>query len=154
MYKASVITVSDKTFTGEREDTSGEYITNYLKEKDFEIVSYGIIPETDEIIRRNLIKCCDVYKVDLLIAIGITRETFGRIFEDKVLGLNEVIKDIDMKILNKETSIGVRCETLLVNITNYKENYESDFDGIVNFLKEEIVRISLERRVFKRASDY
>ena len=150
MYKASVITISDKTFTGEREDTSGQYITNYLKEKDFEIVSYTIIPETDEIMRRNLIKCCDVYKVDLLITIGMTRETFGRIFEDKVLELSEVIKGIDMEILNREADIGVRCETLLVNLTTYRDNYESDFEGIVNSLKEEIDRIRLERRLFKR----
>ena len=45
MYNAAVITVSDKGYRGEREDTSGPNLCNILKEHGFEVVYTSIIPD-------------------------------------------------------------------------------------------------------------
>ena len=42
MFKASVITVSDKGFRGEREDTAGPLAAEMLKEAGYEVIGVWI----------------------------------------------------------------------------------------------------------------
>ena len=47
----NILTVSDRSFRGEREDKSGPTIIDFLKENDFLIHDYQIVPdEIDQIV--------------------------------------------------------------------------------------------------------
>ena len=70
MYKACIIFVSDKVYTGEEEDYTGKDIANYLKKNKFDISVYTILPQVKDIFDRFLVKCCDEYKVDIVLVIG------------------------------------------------------------------------------------
>lgn len=83
MYKVCIIVINDKGYTGEEEDISGKVVEDYLKNNKYNIALYSILPETEEIIKRFLIKCCDKYGVDLIITLGKTSIA------------NEVSRDID-----------------------------------------------------------
>ena len=58
-YMAAVITVSDKGFRGEREDTSGPAICSIVERCGLEVVYRSIVPDEQEDICRELIRCAD-----------------------------------------------------------------------------------------------
>ena len=45
MFKASVITISDKGFRGEREDTAGPLAAGMLKEAGYAVIAQTIVPD-------------------------------------------------------------------------------------------------------------
>ena len=53
-YTAAVITVSDKGYRGEREDTSGPNLVKILTEKDFEVTYTAIVPDEADMIKAEL----------------------------------------------------------------------------------------------------
>ena len=59
MYTAAVITISDKGYIGQREDTSGPNLVRILTEKGFEVTYTTIIPDDREMIKAELINCAD-----------------------------------------------------------------------------------------------
>ena len=72
MYTAAVITISDKGYRGEREDTSGPNLVRILKEKDFEVVYTSMVPDDREMIKQELVKCADELGIALVLTTGGT----------------------------------------------------------------------------------
>ena len=72
MYNAAVITVSDKGYRGEREDTSGPNLVRILTEKGFEVTYTTIIPDDREMIKAQLTKCADELGIALVLTTGGT----------------------------------------------------------------------------------
>ena len=48
MYTAAVITVSDRSFRGEREDKSGPAVKEMLEKDGYEVVLCEIVPDEKE----------------------------------------------------------------------------------------------------------
>ena len=59
MYTAAVITVSDKGWRGEREDTSGPNLCEILKNEGYNVGYTSIVPDDMEMLKAELIKCAD-----------------------------------------------------------------------------------------------
>ena len=64
-YTAAVITISDKGYRGEREDTSGPNLVKILTEKGFDVTYTAIVPDEAEMIQSELLKCADEKKIAL-----------------------------------------------------------------------------------------
>ena len=58
MYKAAVITISDKGAVGQRVDTSGPNLVNILKEHEYDVVYTTIIPDDFETIKEAFAPFC------------------------------------------------------------------------------------------------
>ena len=58
-YTCAVITVSDKGFRGEREDTSGPAVCALAEENGFRVVHTTIVPDDRDMIEAELIRCAD-----------------------------------------------------------------------------------------------
>ena len=58
-YTAAVITVSDKGFAGEREDTSGPALVQMLEDGGYQVVYTALVPDEKEQIARELLACAD-----------------------------------------------------------------------------------------------
>ena len=71
-YTAAVITVSDKGFRGEREDTSGPALCDMLKAQGWQVVYTAMVPDEKEMIQRELILCADEKQVSLVLTTGGT----------------------------------------------------------------------------------
>src|SRR5262245_56841596 len=69
-YRAAVITVSDASHRGEREDLSGPAVAEVLITNDFHVTQRKIVPDDQEIIRDMLIQVCP--EVDLIVTTGGT----------------------------------------------------------------------------------
>lgn len=71
MYKACIITVSDRAYNKIYEDKSGPAIAKMLKESEYEVAKTIIVPdETDMIIAA--LKSCVKDKIELIITTGGT----------------------------------------------------------------------------------
>ena len=128
MYTYGVITTSDMSARGEREDTSGQIIQKTLTEPDFRLVRYFVIPDDQPIIENHLKLCSDEESLDLVITTGgtglterdVTPESTTAVIERLVPGIAEAIRAHGMKktlmaMLGRGIA-GVRGKTLIVNL--------------------------------------
>ena len=58
-YSAAVITVSDKGYRGQREDTSGPALCAMLGQDGWDVCYRALVPDETEEIQKQLIKCSD-----------------------------------------------------------------------------------------------
>ena len=132
-YTAAVITVSDKGFRGEREDTSGPAICSIVERCGLEVVYRSIVPDEQEDICRELIRCADEKKVALVLTTGgtgfsqrdITPEATLAVIERETRGIPEhvLMKHPDRCVripmidearsLNLANSVAVGCYEVL-----------------------------------------
>ena len=59
MFKAAIITASDKGYKGLREDLSGSCIKKILEEANYEVVSIDVLPDERNLIADKLIELSD-----------------------------------------------------------------------------------------------
>lgn len=128
MFNAAVIVCSDKGAKGLREDTSGEYIKDFLTEKKFEVLEKVIITDDLDTIKNKLLYYTDEVKVDLIITTGgtgfsprdNTPEATREVIKREVPGIGEILRAESYKItprayLSRGVS-GIRNRTLIINL--------------------------------------
>ena len=60
MYTAAVITVSDRSYRGEREDMSGPVVKEMLENDGYKVVLCDIVPDEKEKIAEALVKATSI----------------------------------------------------------------------------------------------
>lgn len=126
-YTAAVITVSDKGYRGEREDTSGPSLCHILEEHGYEVVRRELVPDDMEAIRQALLACC-AENIALVLTTGgtgfsprdITPEATLSVVERLTPGIPEAMRAESMKITPRgclsRSAAGIRGRTLIVNL--------------------------------------
>lgn len=144
MFKVGILTVSDRSARGEREDVSGNLIKKILSENPkFELVSYEIVPDEKEIIKEKIINLSDVLKVDLVFTTGgtgfaerdVTPEATKEILEKEAPGISEVIRIEGLKktkraMLSRGVS-GIRKKTLIINLPGSPKGVKESLEAIL-----------------------
>lgn len=128
VFNAAVITCSDKGARGERVDTSGEYIKEFLKNKNFNVIEKVIITDDLLTIKNKLLYFSDEMKVDLIITTGgtgfsprdNTPEATKEVILRDVPGIGEMLRTESFKVtprayLSRGIS-GIRNRTLIINL--------------------------------------
>ena len=133
MYTAAVITISDKGYLGQREDTSGPNLVRILTEKGFQVTYTTIIPDDREMIKDELVKCADEKKIALVLTTGgtglsprdITPEAATAAFERPTPGIPEAMRAESMRITPKgclsRSVAGIRGRTLIITLPGSKK---------------------------------
>ena len=128
MYNAAVITISDKGYLGQREDTSGPNLVRILTEKGFEVTYTAIIPDDREMIRAELLKCADELGIALVLTTGgtgfsprdITPEAAMEVIERPTPGIPEAMRAESMRITPKgclsRSVAGIRNRSLIITL--------------------------------------
>ena len=132
-YTAAVITVSDKGYRGEREDTSGPNLVKILTEKGFSVTYTAIVPDEADMIKAELVKCADEMKIALVLTTGgtgfsprdITPEATMEVVERPTPGIPEAMRAASMKITPKgclsRSAAGIRGWSLIINLPGSKK---------------------------------
>jgi len=132
-YTAAVITVSDKGYRGEREDTSGPNLVRILQEKGFEVTYTAMVPDEPAMIQAELCKCADELSVALVLTTGgtgfsprdITPEATMAVIERPTPGIPEAMRAESMRITPKgclsRSAAGIRKRTLIINLPGSKK---------------------------------
>ena len=145
-YTAAVITVSDKGYIGQREDTSGPNLCRILKENGYELVHTSIVPDDNEMIKAELIKCCDELKINLILTTGgtgfsprdITPEATMAVVERPTPGIPEAMRAESMRITPKgclsRSAAGIRKQSLIINLPGSKKASEENILAVIGAL--------------------
>ncbi|SEF96426.1 molybdopterin adenylyltransferase [Caloramator fervidus] len=128
MIKVAILTVSDKGYKGEREDTTSLAIKDILDSSLYEVQEVKIVPDEIEDIKRELVRFCDELKVDLVLTNGgtgfskrdVTPEATLAVVEKLVPGIPEAMRakslEITPKAMLSRAVAGIRNKTLIINL--------------------------------------
>lgn len=142
-YTAAVITVSDKGYRGEREDTSGPNLCRLLEERGFSVSHSAIVPDDGEMIKAELKKCSDELGIALVLTTGgtgfsprdITPEATIEVVERPTPGIPEAMRAESMKITPRgclsRSAAGIRGRSLIVNLPGSKKAAEENLLAVL-----------------------
>lgn len=146
MFKAGVITCSDSSFQGTREDLSGKLICDILEDNGYEIGRYKVVPDSKEDIKREIKKMSDELELDLVLTTGgtgfgprdVTPEATGEVVDRWANGIAEAIRNYSLSItrramLSRAVS-GIRGETLIVNMPGSPKAVQEYLDYVLETL--------------------
>ena len=132
MFRAKVITVSDKGYKGERVDESGPLVRNLLTEAGYEVLEVVIVPDEMEMIMDE-IKRASNDDIALIVTTGgtgfsprdITPEATTKVCERMVPGIAEAMRAASMAITNRAMLSrgvsGIRDRSLIINLPGSKK---------------------------------
>ncbi len=126
---AAVLTVSDRSFRGEREDLSGPLLHRLAADLGAHVVSHSIVPDEREQIEKALLGLVDRQGVDLILTTGgtgpaprdVTPEATRAVIEREMPGLVEwmrlegVRRFTPFAVLSRAVA-GIRGKTLIINL--------------------------------------
>lgn len=128
MYTAGIITLSDKGAAGDREDVSGRVIREMLEGFGYEVVSYKLLADEAQDLKRELIRLCDEVKCSLVLTTGgtgfsprdVTPEATMAVADRNAPGIAEAMRAYSMTLtkramLSRGASV-IRKSTLIVNL--------------------------------------
>ncbi len=146
MYKVAVLTISDKCFSGHREDRSGKIDRELVKDLPGEVVMYEVIPDEIEMIKEKLVDYCDHLKVDLVLTNGgtgfsprdNTPEATGQVIEKEVPGIPEAMRtlclSITLRAMLSRGIAGIRKKTLIVNLPGSSKGAKESLEAVIEGL--------------------
>lgn len=143
----AVITVSDRSFRGEREDISGKVLSQIVGKELGKVIHSTIIPDEKEHIRKEIIHCVDELKVDVLLTTGgtgisdrdVTSDVTEGLIEKEIPGIPEIVRvkgfeHTQMSILSRGKA-GIRGKTIIVNLPGSPKGVEESLGFIIPALK-------------------
>lgn len=146
VIRATVITVSDASSRGEREDTSGTLLVELLRELGAEIVATRILSDDLDPLAETLKKFADQPNVNLIITTGgtglaprdNTPEATRNVIEREAPGLAEAmrmesLKQTPMAMLSRGVC-GIRNGTLIINLPGSPKAVRESFAVIAPVL--------------------
>lgn len=128
MFRAAVLTVSDKGYSGEREDTAGPLVAALLREAGYEVFAARMVPDEMAMIEAALIQLADEEDAALLVTTGgtgfsprdVTPEATKNVCERMAPGIPEAMRMSSMAVTNRamlsRAAAGIRGGTLIVNL--------------------------------------
>jgi len=125
----AVLTVSDRSFRGEREDLSGPLLKDLATSLGCEVVSYNIVPDEEAQIRATLLDLADWQGMDLILTTGgtgpaprdVTPEATRAVIEREMPGLAELMRLEGVRRFTPFAALsravaGIRGKTLIINL--------------------------------------
>ncbi len=151
MFQAAVVTVSDRSFRGERPDGGGPLVAKQLEEAGYTVVRTAIVPDEQVQIEEVLKEIADSGEVQLLVTTGgtgfaprdVTPEATLAVCQRMTPGIPEAMRQASMQITPRamlsRAQAGIRGGTLIVNLPGSpkaaKENLEAVLPALAHGLE-------------------
>ncbi|MBQ1549841.1 MAG: MogA/MoaB family molybdenum cofactor biosynthesis protein [Clostridia bacterium] len=128
MFKAAILTASDKGSRGERVDLSGPAIQEMIEPEGYTVTEYKIVPDDQETLESEMKRIADEGIADIIFTTGgtgfsmrdVTPEATIAVSDRLVPGIPEAMRAYSMTITNKamlsRAAAGIRKQTLIVNM--------------------------------------
>ncbi len=150
MFTVGVLTISDKGWRGEREDSSSEVIREMASSVGAQVAKYDIVPDERDFISQRLMEWADAGTLDVVITTGgtglaerdVTPEATLAIIDRLVPGLAEAmrvetLKKTPLAMLSRAVA-GVRNRTLIINLPGSPKGVEECLQVILPALPHAI----------------
>ncbi len=148
-----ILTVSDRSSQGLREDLSGPALAEYLAAVNMEIAWKEVVPDEEEEIKKVLVKWCDYYQADLVVTTGgtgvsprdVTPEATAAVVDRQVPGMAEAMRAAGMRktphAMISRAVAGVRGRTLIINLPGSTKGALEGLEAVMPALDHAIDKI-------------
>lgn len=149
-FRVGIITASDKGSRGERKDLSGPMIQTCIEEKGWQVISYKVLPDEEELLSQEMIRLADEEKADVIFTTGgtglsprdHTPEATLRVATQNVPGIAEAIRAYSLTItpramLSRAVSV-MRNQTLIINLPGSPKAVRESLDYCLDSLQHGI----------------
>ena len=129
MFRVGVLTVSDRSYRGEREDLSGPAMREMVVQGMGATVELeAVVPDDQNIIAGTLLVWADQVGLDLILTTGgtgfaprdVTPEATRRVIEKEAPGLVEAMRAASLRVtphgMLSRAVAGIRGRTLIINL--------------------------------------
>ena len=123
---AAVLTISDSSYVGQREDISGPAIVRELEAAHFTVIHRSVLPDEKDAIAARLIECSEFTRLVVttggtgIAARDVTPEATLTVIERRIEGIEEKMRQEGAKktpfAALSRGICGVRGKTLLLNL--------------------------------------
>lgn len=126
--RVAVLTASDRSARGEREDLSGRVILEMVSSLGFEVASYGVVPDEKALLKAELTRLADETGVEVVLTTGgtgvaprdFTPEATLEVIDKEVPGMAEAMRSAGMQktpfAMLSRAVCGIRGKTLIINL--------------------------------------
>lgn len=126
--KVAIVTVSDRSYRGEREDKSGPALARATEEAGFEVVARELVPDEKDMIADILKKLADAPDLDVILTIGgtgvasrdVTPEATLEVIDRRIPGMAEAMRmkslEVTPNAMLSRAETGLRRKVIIVNL--------------------------------------
>lgn len=150
MKRVTVITSSDSSWRGEREDLSGPVIREILEANGYDVTAMIILPDDREMLSRKMAEIADNNQAELILTTGgtgfsprdCTPEATMDITQRQVPGIPEAMRAYSMQFTKRamlsRATAGIRKGTLIINLPGSPKAVRECLEYIVDSLEHGI----------------
>jgi len=151
--KILVLTISDRSFRGEREDLTGPGLVKYLEIKEHNSVYYDLCPDEIAVIKEKILRYIKELKVQIVLTCGgtgfakrdVTPEATKELIEKEAPGIAEFMRYENFKN-NKNSYLsrgicGILKDTIIVNLPGSPNGALESYKIIENLLEHGVALI-------------
>ena len=147
IFKAAILTASDKGSRGEREDLSGPAIQEMIETEGYEVTVYKVLPDDQATLEEEMKRIADEKLADIIFTTGgtgfsprdVTPEATIAVSDRLVPGIPEAMRQYSLTITPKamlsRAAAGIRKETLIVNMPGSPKAVKESLEYILNPLR-------------------
>ncbi|HJS18595.1 MAG TPA: MogA/MoaB family molybdenum cofactor biosynthesis protein [Anaerolineales bacterium] len=123
-----ILTLSDRSARGEREDASGPALVRLVQTEGWSVTRQALLPDDESALRDLLISWADSAEMDVILTTGgtgfsprdVTPEATRAVIEREAPGLAEAMRAASLKItphaMLSRIVTGIRKKTLIINL--------------------------------------
>ncbi len=153
MWRAAILTLSDRGARGEREDTSGKILHQMLEKLPARVAVYEILPDEQSGIEEKLISLSDNGAIDLVVTTGgtgvsprdVTPDATLRVIDREIPGMAEAMRSEGYKktyrAMISRGVVGTRKETLIINLPGSPKGVRESFNVLLPILSHVLEKI-------------
>lgn len=156
MFTAAVITVSDRSFRGERTDASGPQVASILRNVGFDVTCTDTVPDERELISAAIIHAADDLDTALIVTTGgtglaprdVTPEATLAVCERLVPGIPEVMRmrglaHTERAMLSRGVA-GIRKRSLIINLPGSPKAASENLEAVADALEHALLMLRKE----------
>ena len=142
----AILTISDRSYHGEREDLSGPALIDVLQKQGWKVIDIGLVPDEPDLIAQKLIEWADGGKCDVILTTGgtgfaprdVTPEATLEVIDRQAPGLAEAMRSESLKVTShamlSRAVCGIRKQTLIINLPGSPKAAEENLAVIIPVL--------------------
>jgi molybdenum cofactor synthesis domain-containing protein len=128
IIRFGILTLSDRSARGEREDASGPALARLIEAEGWSVDKQDLLPDDESAIRKRLISWADDGEVDVILTTGgtgfaprdVTPEATRAVIDREAPGLAEGMRAASLKVtphaMLSRIVTGIRKRTLIINL--------------------------------------
>ena len=154
MYQSAVLTISDRSFRGERPDEGGPLVAQLLIDTGFDVVHTEILPDEQKDIEAALCRLADSGEVQLIVTTGgtgfaprdVTPEATLAVCDRLTPGIPEAMRYASLRVINRamlsRAQAGIRKETLIINLPGSPKAARENLEAVLPALSHGLEMLS------------